>query len=166
MSLVLANNNGADTAVSGLTTNPLALRILNLSADWFLVEEGPGRVTYKNQRGPMSNEDTIVLAANEVKDIYKGINLVEVFKSRHRKALQVMYQYNGMIPETDSTDATVLNYVPWTGRIVFKFPLHPQFTSAMALNKVQTVCALPWAKGLAATDADPIIEIMRGSRKL
>lgn len=167
MSLVLANNNGADTAVGGLASNPLALRILNLDADWTLISESSDRAIYKNNKGPLGFEDTIELATTVVKDAYKAFswNIFEMFKTKYRTALQIMWQYHGFIPETDTVDTEHLAYVPYSTRIVTKVPMHPTLTSAQILGILKTTAALPWAKGVVATNADPVLALMRGSRK-
>lgn len=165
MSLTLTSSNGTDTAVAGLAANPLALRIPNIDADWVLTTDTLDRKVYTNSKGPMKFQDSIIVVFTPISDMYKGLNISETFKTAYRTGLNVMWQYNGFHAEVDSNDASRICYVPFVVRNTHKIPLHPGYSAAIALRDQQTLACLPWAKSIAATSGQVIVDLMSGVRK-
>lgn len=150
-----------DTPISGVTTNPINLELVNFGADF--VEKGSfnkGEVLITNTKAPVGLAETFKFSSQSVQDVYKGSEIDPSTRSQAKRGVSILVQHNIVLRETDSADATYERFVPIQVHTVLKYPATESLTADIAEK-----CFRRHAAGLYETgehDSGRIGQLVRG----
>lgn len=151
-----------DTPISGVTTNPINLELVNFGADFVeKTDSKKGEVIITNITSPLSAPETFRFASSIVEDAYRGSSVEPSVRSLTKKGVSILVQHNLVLKETDSGDATYLAYVPVKVHTVLTFPSVESLTAQMAEKIFRRHAAGLYTTG--AHDSARIAQLLRGS---
>lgn len=155
--------NYTDTAISGVSSLPLARGLVNFGADWKIKGDEPGTVVATNLTSPLNAPETFRFGSQDVADVYKGTGIDPSFYAPSRRGVSILAQVNEVWTVTDSTDASYEVALPISAHIVIKVPNNENITPAMVQTLLGRVCSGFYNTGLTTTER--FQAMLRGSLK-
>lgn len=120
-----------DTAISGVTTNPIELGLVNFAADWRVESQATNEVVLVNITSPIGIPEKIRIAISTIPTIYKGTDIEPTVRNSQIKGLRILVQRTDYGILTDSTDPTYLAYEPLQVHTVIQVPYIGELTSTI-----------------------------------
>lgn len=122
-----------DTPISGVTTNPINLELINFGADFVeKTDSKKGEVIITNIKAPVSAPETFRFAVSPIDDAYRGSSVEPSMRAITKKGVSILVQHNIILKETDTTDATYEAYVPVKVHTVLAYPNVETLTATLA----------------------------------
>lgn len=152
----------SDTPISGVTTNPINLELVNFGAD-FVEKNDPkkGEVLITNVKAPVSAPEKFRFAISNVEDAYKGSEIDPSSRSITKRGISVLVQHTIVLKETDTTDASYSAYVPFKVHTVLTCPYVESLTADIAEKIFRRHAAGLYETG--EHDSGRIGQLIRGS---
>lgn len=123
----------SDTPISGVTTNPINLELVNFGADFVVKDDAKkGEVLITNSKAPVNAPENFRIATSMIEDAYKGSTIEPNMRTMSKKGVQIYIQHTFVMKETDTTDSTYEALVPVKGWMVLQFPYVATMTADIA----------------------------------
>jgi hypothetical protein len=157
MSKVISTNR-TDTPPVIETLN-LTVDLMNFGTDFAKKSDLPGRATITNITSPRECPEEMIIAVQQVADIYKGINVDPAYKASSKSGVSILSQVNSVFTITDTEDDTYRVDVPISAHVIVKFPADALITSTLVMEQLgRAVHGLFETEGTVRVD-----KISRGS---
>lgn len=150
-----------DTPISGVTSNELAIELVNFGADFVeKTNSKKGEVIITNVKAPIAAPENFRYAVSDVTDVYGKSKIDPSYRALSKAGKSLLIQNTLVLKETDSTDPTYEALVPFEIHLVATYPTVESLTDALVLKVVRRFLA-----GLLLTGQngpDRLVQILRG----
>lgn len=160
MSKVVTYNH-TDTAISGVSANPLNIGLVNWGADHRVEKNLANELILTNMKSPIGAPEKFRYAWSTIADVYKGTEIEVSYRSLSKKGIQLLCQHTDILTVTDSVDATFEEQKPIKCNITITYPADTIMTAALAKDLLSRTISGLFETGVV-TDAR-IGALLRGS---
>lgn len=127
-----------DTPISGVTTNPINLGLVNFGADFVSKDNSSnGEALITNVRMPVGLPENFRFASSRVEDVYKSSTIEPSYRSQSKAGVKVLVQNTDVLKETDTTDATYEVFLPFGMTITVTVPARETVTAVVVEQYVR-----------------------------
>lgn len=131
MAKVLSFNH-VDTPISGVTTNPVPVGLVNFGADFRVERQTADEVVMTNMRSPLGDPEKFRHAFSVVNNVYSGTPIEPALRSQNVKGVRLLIQHTDIASVTDSGDATFMAKLPFKVNITLEIPANEYVTATNA----------------------------------
>lgn len=161
MAKVLSFNH-VDTPISGVTTNPIPVGLVNFGADFRIESSTANEAVLTNMRSPLGDPEKFRHAFSTVANVYSGTPIEPALRSQNTRGVRLLVQHTDIASVTDSSDSTFSMKVPFKVNITVEAPANEYVTATVVRDFVWRTLA-----GLLETGsntADRLNAELRGSQ--
>lgn len=133
MAKVLSFNH-TDTPISGVTTNPVQVGLVNFGADFRVERITADEAVLTNMRSPLGDPEKFRHAFSTVTNVYSGTPIEPALRSQNTRGVRLLIQHTDIASITDSGDATFSMKVPFKVNITLETPANEYVTADHALS--------------------------------
>lgn len=144
---VSTGTNG--TAQAGITPLTFAMNPVNFTADFKIIEDGPGKVIYTDLTAPLDQPSTIRIAQQNKANVYAGTSIDPSVYAASKSGTDTIVELREVWRETDSVDTTYQVDLPMRGALTLSIPNASQISAAMVETFAKRlVAAALYAQGV------------------
>lgn len=153
--------NHTDTAISGVSSNPIEIPLVNFGADFVKEVNTANELVLTNMRSPLGDPEKFRHAFSIVSDVYKGTDIEPSMRSQNKKGVSLLLQHTDIASVTDSADASFLQKIPFKVHFVLTIPANEYVTADVAELVLRRSIAAAYESGLHTSAR--MAALLRGS---
>lgn len=151
-----------DSPISGVTTNPINLELVNFGADFVEKSNSAKKeILITNIKAPIGAPENFRYSMGSAEDVYRGSEIDPSYRSQTRRGVSVLVQHTITLKETDSADVTYERLVPIKIHTVLVYPAIESLTADLAEKLFRRHAAGLYETG--EHDSGRVGQLLRGS---
>lgn len=124
----------ADTPISGVTTNPVNVGLVNWAADWRVELDSSKEAVLTNIVAPIGLPHRVKIYVKFIPDIYKNSGIEPGYQLTDKRGLGIYLQMEDTGLVTSDTDLTLYAKVPVSSKLGVVVPYIPELTPTIAFD--------------------------------